>query len=370
VGTLSSKLAFGVCILNKRLRNSAFLLVVLSGSCLWSQDRAKDVPTKAAEKVHNGNALYDKGSYEEAVKEYESAITLAPGWFEPHYELGQTYYEMKRPDDARTQYDLALGCDPACWLCYQGFGNLADDLGDRELALKNYQKAVNLAPGRGQPRYNLAITYVRLQRVDEAISALKDAERLQPEYASPYFLLGKIYYEQKRFYLAADQLFQATKLEKGGARFDQAKKLIDVQIVVDEKLDKNSMASHMSYCLARAGSISPEEYRKRFPGAETYVDNLAEEEYVLGNFATMAGELFSKKKGNSEFGRLIAIKTAGYLAPFILSSNGERFGKELPEYETKNPGRMEEFRKWASENKVSLEPIHPRCEVRWMGQTW
>jgi len=356
--------------LNNRIHTITLLFVLVSGSCLWSLNLAKDVPTKAAEKVHNGNALYDKGSYDEAVKEYESAITLAPGWYEPHYELGQTYYEMKRPDDARKQYELALGCDPNCWLCYQGLGNLADDLGDRELALKNYQEAVTLAPDRGQPRYNLAITYVRLQRLDEAISALKDAERVQPEYASPYFLLGEVYYQQKRFYLAADQLFQATKLEKSGPRFDKAKKLIDVQIVVDEKLDANSMGKHMAYCLARAGSISAEEYRKRFPGAETYVDNLAEEEYVLGNFATIAGELSRKKKGDSEFGGLVAIKAAGYLIPFILSSSGERFGKELVEYETKNPGRMEEFRKWASENKISLEPIHPRCEVHWMGQTW
>jgi tetratricopeptide (TPR) repeat protein len=356
--------------LNHRMLTHALMVVLVSTLFLWSQNPANNVPAKADEAVRNGNALYDKGRYDEAVKEYESAITLAPSWYEPHYELGQTYYAMKRPEDARKQYELALDCDPHCWLCYQGLGNLADDLGNRDLALQHYQKSVTLAPDQAQPRYNLAITYVRLKRIDEAISSLKEAESLRPEYASPYFLLGKIYYGQQKFYLAFDQLFQATKLEKSGPRFDQAKKLIDVHVVVDEKLDAASIGSHMSYCIARSGSISPEEYRKRFPGAETYVDNLAEEEYVLGTFATIIGELAEKRKPDAEFGRLVAIKKAGYMIPFILSYSGQRFGKELEEYEKKNPGRMEEFRKWAVDSKISLEPIHPRCEVHWMGQTW
>jgi tetratricopeptide (TPR) repeat protein len=364
------RIELGVITLNCRIRASQLFLVLVSACCLWSQTPEKDVPAKAAERVHAGNVLYDKGSYDEAVKEYESAIALAPNWYEPHYELGQTYYQMKRTEDAKKQYDLALESDPECWLCYQGLGNLADDLGDQSLALRLYQKAVNIAPDQGQPHYNVAVTFVRLKRIDEAIAELKEAQRLRPEYASPYFLLGKIYHGQQKFYLAFDQLFRATKLEKSGPRFDQAKKLTDVQVVIDNKLDAKSTGSHMSYCLARAGSISPEEYRKRFPGAETYLDNAAEEEYVLGTFATIVGELSQKKGADPEFASLVAVKKAGHLTPFILSSTGDRFVKDLEEYEKKNPGRMNEFRKWASENKISLEPLHPRCEVHWMGQTW
>jgi hypothetical protein len=107
-------------------------------------------------------------------------------------------------------------------------------------------------------------------------------------------LLGRIYYEQGRLYLAFDQLFEATKLEKSGARFEVAKKLIDVQLIMDEKLSSDDMALHMPFCLARSAAISPEDYRKRFPGAETYVDDLNEEKYVLESFATMVAELSPK----------------------------------------------------------------------------
>lgn len=345
----------------------ALLFVVSKGS---AADASNEPPVAALKLVREGNALFDAGKYDDAVKKYLSAIGLAPNWHEPHYELAQTYYQLKRNDEATTEYGAAIERDPKCWLCYQGLGNLADDQGNRELALQDYQKAVELGPDEAQPRYNLAITYVRLKKIDDAIAALGEAERLKPGYASPYFLLGRIYYDQSRLYLAFDQLFQATKLEKSGARFDAAKKLIDSEIVIDDKLSADAIAPHMSYCLARSAAITPEGYRKRFPGAETYVDDLNEEKYVLDSFATIVEELSSKKKQDSDFGPLIAARKAGYLVPFILTSSGDRFAKDGEKYEKENPGKLDEFRKWAAANKVTMEPIRPRCEVRWMGRTW
>jgi hypothetical protein len=114
----------------------------------------------------------------------------------------------------------------------------------------------------------------------------------------------------------------------------------------------------------------PEQYQKRYPGAETYRETLAEEESVLGTFATILSEGSKSMHAPSDLARLVTIKKAGYLVPFILASSGKRFAKEGEEFQEKNPGRMEEFRTWAAKNKISLDPIHPRCEVRWMGESW
>jgi Flp pilus assembly protein TadD len=350
---------------------AATAILISAISALWGSSQASSpAPAAANQIVREGNALYDAGKYSEAVQEYLSAIEVAPDWYEPHYELGQTYYQMKRPDEAEVQYKLALRADPKCWICYQGMGNLADDSGNSTLALENYQKAVELAPDQAQPRYNLAIAYVRAQKLDDAIFALREAERLRADYASPYFLLGKIYYQQHRLYLAFDQLFKATKLETSGSRFENAKKLTDFQIVVDDKLPADLAGPGMAYCLARSAAMSPENYRKRFPAAETYVEDFSEEEYVLNDFVTMVAELSSKKNKDKELERIVLIKKAGYLEPFILASSAQHFASNAEQFEKTSPGRLDEFRKWAADQNISLEPIHARCEVRWMGQTW
>ena len=365
-----ARIQFCSTSLKRGIAKGAIFASIISASVLGSSQASSSPPAEAAQKVHEGNALYDAGKYSEAVEKYLSAIEVAPDWYEPHYELGQTYYQMKRPGESEAQYKLALRADPNCWICYQGLGNLADDSGSSALALEDYQKAVQLAPDQAQPRYNLAIAYVRTQKVDDAISSLKEAERLRADYASPYFLLGTIYHQQRRFYLAFDQLFKATKLETSGSRFENAKKLTDFQLIVDEKLSADLVGPHMAYCLARSAAMSPESYRKRFPVAETYLEDLREEEYVLSDFATMVSELSSKKSSDKNSERIALIKKAGYLVPFILVSSGQRFTNAADQFEKTNPGCLDEFRKWAGDNKVSLEPIHARCEVHWMGQTW
>ena len=101
------------------------------------------------------------------------------------------------------------------------------------------------------------------------------------------------------------------------------------------------------------------------------MDNLDEQVYVLGEFAQIVDELSDGgKKPDPSFGFLAAIKKAGYLAPYILLSSGDRFAGERKEFEAKNPGKIEEFQQWAAKNKVAIAPLQPRCEVRWMGRAW
>ncbi len=327
---------------------------------------------RAGQHVRAGNVLYDQGKYEEAAKAYLQAIEVDPNWYSPHYELGQTYGQLKRSADAVRELELALKLNPDCSLCYQALGNIADDNGNSDQAIGFYKKAIGAAPEDGQPHFNLAIAYLRLNRVDDSISELREAERLSPKYASPYFVLGNLSYRQGKLFVAWDQLFQAIKLETSGRRYEEAKKLIDVNIILDNKLSSDESADHLGYCLSRAASMVPEAYRKRFPNAETYADTLDEAVKVLGTWATILGEAAGKraKKRAPELANLVKIHKAGYLAPYLLLTTGERFAPDRQKYETENPGKVGEFQKWAQDNNVAITPLYPRCEVRWMNRVW
>jgi len=357
--------------MRKHVAALGLILLLANVAAGWQGPAASKVPPEAQQHVESGNALYDQGKYLESKAEYEQAIALAPDWYDGYYELGLAYWAMKQLPEAEKQMRLAIARQPDCWLCLTGLGNVLDDAGRREEAVGYFRQAIAVAPAVGQPHYNLALTEIRMERLDDAIAELKAAESVDPKYASPYFLLGRIYYLQQKLYLADEQLTQATKLETKGERYDQAKELIDVHIAVDKNLGENEGAIHLAYCMSRAAAMSADEYHKRFPGAETYVDNLDEEVYVLGGFIAIVDELSEGgKKLDPTFGFLVAVKKAGYLAPYILLSGGERFAGERKQFEAKNPGKIEEFQQWAAKNKVAVAPLHPRCEVRWMGQAW
>ncbi len=350
----------------------AMVVLAWGAAAAWQAPAgAGEAPPEARQHLQRGNALFDAGKYEEARAEYEQAIAAAPDWYEGYYELGQTYWAMHDLAEAEKQMRLAVARSPECWLCLSGLGNILDDAGHGEEAIGYFHKAIALAPAAGKPRYNLAITEIRLNRVDDAIAELLTAEKVEPKYPSPYFLLGRIYFTQDKLYLAEDQYTQATKLETHGERYDDAKQLIDVSIVLDKDLKEDEGAVHLAYCMSRAAAMAPEEYHKRFPGAETYVDNLDEELYVFTSFAKILDELGqSGKKPDPAFTPLVEIYKAGYLAPYLLLTTKDGLAGDRKPFEAKNPGKIEEFKKWAQQNGIALEPPRLRCEVRWMARTW
>lgn len=349
------------------------VLVAASLAGAWQAPAApRGKPSEEAQQhLQRGVELFDQGKLEEAKAEEEQVTALAPDWYQGYFELGQTYWAMKNLAEAEKQMRLAIARQPDCWLCLTGLGNVLDDAGRREEAVGYFKQAIAVAPAVGKPRYNLAITDIRMDRIDDAITELQAAESVEPDYASPWFLLGRIYFDQQKLYLADEQLTQATKLESKGDRYDQAKQLIDISLTLDQDLKEDEGAIHLAYCMTRAAAMTPEEYHKRFPGAETYVDNLDEQVYVLGTFAQIVDELSEGgKKLDPTFGFLVAIKKAGYLAPYVLLSSGDRFAGERKEFEAKNPGKIAEFQQWAAKNKIAIAPLQPRCEVRWMGRAW
>lgn len=59
---------------------------------------AQRMPERA--QVRKGTREYHKGNYEEAIKRYESALTLVPGQFEATYDLGNALYKAEMYDRA------------------------------------------------------------------------------------------------------------------------------------------------------------------------------------------------------------------------------------------------------------------------------
>jgi len=148
--------------------------------------------------------LMDKQSLGEALKHYERAIALAPGYPMAHAGAGATcamrFIHRSDPNDllrARTELEEAQRLDaelaePYPWLCY-----LYMREGRLEEALRAGQRAVALLPELVQAHYFLGLAYfatceLQGDNYTHAVSHLLQASRVEPEWQASWYVLSLI----------------------------------------------------------------------------------------------------------------------------------------------------------------------------------
>jgi len=55
-----------------------------------------------------GNIYYERGVFDEAIAQYETALAINPNFAEAHNNLGNAYYKISNYSDAADHFDKAL----------------------------------------------------------------------------------------------------------------------------------------------------------------------------------------------------------------------------------------------------------------------
>ncbi|MCX7943510.1 MAG: hypothetical protein N2746_03265, partial [Deltaproteobacteria bacterium] len=63
-----------------------------------------------------------------------------------HYKRGNQYYMESKYEQARDEYAMAIAADPTFGLAYRGLGTTYAKLGQPDLAVKNYEKYIEIMP--------------------------------------------------------------------------------------------------------------------------------------------------------------------------------------------------------------------------------
>jgi Flp pilus assembly protein TadD/GGDEF domain-containing protein len=132
----------------------------------------------------SGDRLYERGKLEEAVEEFQRALTLDPNNVNVSNSLGVCYAQM----------------------------------GQFEEAVNEFVRVASLKPGEFMGQYNLACALLNLGREDEAERAFSRASKLEPRRAAPYFQLAKLCRKQKRFEESLSYLTRTVELKPHWAK--------------------------------------------------------------------------------------------------------------------------------------------------------
>jgi tetratricopeptide (TPR) repeat protein len=116
--------------------------------------------------------LYSRtGDIDKALESIAKYIEFLPNEPNPHDSYGEMLRFAGRYPEALEQYRMALKIDPGFYISQKELGETYSLMGDEEQARKEYEKAIEQAPGNGaKAEYlqKLALTYVREKKYELA----------------------------------------------------------------------------------------------------------------------------------------------------------------------------------------------------------
>jgi eukaryotic-like serine/threonine-protein kinase len=149
---------------------------------------------------------FDKpGNVDQAITALNSAIKTDPGFALGYATLGETYrlkYQIEHHpawlDEAAANCQKAIQIDDHLPAAHVTLGRLNTTLGKTDLALQEFQKALNINPRDADAIMGMATIYERMSHLPEAEANYKRAIALRPDYWGGYASLANFYDRQNR----------------------------------------------------------------------------------------------------------------------------------------------------------------------------
>lgn len=163
--------------------------------------------TDPAAALAEGDRLFDDNQTDMAIQAYQQAIKLNPDMAEAHFKLGIAYalVEMQMEQEGKV-------------------ANTIDSKGKTrsqrsfEKAVEAYKKWLNANPDDDNAHYNLARTYNKLNKDEEAEKEFRQAVKLKPDDSEYQTELGLILIKLAQYREAIPPLKKAVELDPGNER--------------------------------------------------------------------------------------------------------------------------------------------------------
>lgn len=137
-----------------------------------------------SEGQHNlGTALRSLGRLADSERAYREALRLKPGDLNTRYNLGLVLSDLDRPAEAVDHITAYLSGHPEDAAAHAQLGDARQSLGQLPDAIVAYRESIRLSPGDARVHTNLGSALGRQGRVPEAIAEFTEALRLDPAYA-------------------------------------------------------------------------------------------------------------------------------------------------------------------------------------------
>ncbi len=153
-------------------------------------------PDNPAVWSNRGNSRISQNRLEEAITDFNQAITLAPDAPDAYLNRGTALEGTGNYLKAIQDYNRVLELNPDDAMAYNNRGNAQGGLGKWKLALADYQKAIELEPNFALARANDSLALYQLGRTEEALKTMRNLVRKYPMFPDARAALTAVLWEE------------------------------------------------------------------------------------------------------------------------------------------------------------------------------
>ena len=195
------------------------LRAVSAASTRFAQQKSTQPQSRTQKLANPLNDLLDEAQKDIDNNQFEAALTPLQKFIadEPniawaHFQLAYAYTALKRPDEARAEYERATTLDPKMSEAFLNLGILLSEK-DPAAAVAPLRRAVELLPAQSRPRFLLGLAQERSGDIPAATESYEAALRLDPRDVETVIHLGNLYVGLKRYADAESKFRAALELE-------------------------------------------------------------------------------------------------------------------------------------------------------------
>jgi tetratricopeptide (TPR) repeat protein len=178
-----------------------------------AQDRLVEIGQGTPEyRLIIGKAHYNRGEYDDAVRELGAAAKADPKLPFVHFNLGLAYLKKQDYERARAEFKWDLELEPDVAFTYEQLGNMESTLQNEDEAAKNYRQALKFDPRLVNAHMGLAKIDERRRDYRAALAELDEVIRLDSGNASARYLRGQVLVRMGREKDGRAELAIATKM--------------------------------------------------------------------------------------------------------------------------------------------------------------
>lgn len=190
---------------------------------LWDNVIAS-YPNIGVSYVNRGKALFEKGEWDKALKDFNHAIKENASYALAYRTRG--YLNMRKAfyADARLDFNKAIELKPMNAESYYYRGYLNEVVKKKKMALNDYTSAIELNARHINALLNRGTLFAESHRFEEAIADFTSAIKVSPNYKEAYYNRGLAYLQLNRLKEALSDLTYARDIDPN---FEQAEEMLE-----------------------------------------------------------------------------------------------------------------------------------------------